>query len=73
MSEQLKHVVNTVFERVIGVTGIVRGAAIASHVRGDAAKPEGAKTAELVSPAMRQLRPAVDKDDQWAVLGPLAR
>jgi hypothetical protein len=27
-------------------------------------EPEGGKTTELVSPAMRQLRPAVDEDNQ---------
>ena len=56
-------------ERIIGAGGVVRGAAIAAHVRGNAAKPEGAKTAELVSQAMRQVRPPVDKDDEGAGFG----
>jgi hypothetical protein len=66
ISEQLEHVVNAVFECVVGVGVVVRGVAVTAHVRGDAAEPEGGKTAELVSPAMRQLRPAVDEDDQGA-------
>jgi hypothetical protein len=73
MSEQLQRVVNAELERIIGVGGVVRGAAIAARVRGNAAKPEGAKTAELVSPGMRQLRPPVDKDDEGAGFGTLAR
>jgi hypothetical protein len=64
MGQQLEHVINAVFERVVGVGLVVRGAPVTAQVRGDAAEPEGGKTAELVSPATRQLRPAVDEDDQ---------
>jgi hypothetical protein len=63
MSEQLEHVINAVFERIIGVGRVVRGTTVATHIWGNAAEPERGEAAELVSPAMRQLRPAMDEDD----------
>src|SRR6516162_659151 len=69
MSEQVEHVVNAVFQRVIGVAAVVGGAAIATHVRVGATEPEGGKAADLVPPAMRQLGPAMDEDDQRTGFG----
>jgi hypothetical protein len=66
MGEQVEHVVNAVFERVIGVGAVARGTTIAAHIRGDAAEAEGGKAAKLVAPAMGELRPAVDEDNQLA-------
>ena len=69
MREQVEHVVNAVFERVVGLGAVVGGPAIAAHVWGDAAEAQGGKAPELVAPAMRELRPAMDEDDQLAGFG----
>src|SRR5947209_18165623 len=69
MSEQVDHVVNAVFERVVSVGVVVGGTAIAAHVWGDAAEAEGGEASELVAPAMREFRPAVDEDDQLTGFG----
>ena len=44
MREQVEHVMDTMFEGVIGVSGVNRRTAIAAHVGGDAAKAERAKS-----------------------------
>jgi len=45
MREQVEHVMDTVFEGVIGVSGVNRRTAIAAHVGGDAVKAERTKAA----------------------------
>jgi hypothetical protein len=69
MGEQVEHIVNAVFERVIGMSAVAGGSAVAAHIRGNAAEPEGGKAAKLVAPAMRELGPAMDEDDQLARFG----
>jgi hypothetical protein len=53
MSEQVEHVVNAVFERVVSVGVVVGGTAIAAHVWGDAAEAEGGEAAEKVAASLR--------------------
>ena len=43
MREQVEHVMDTMFEGVIGVSGVSRRTAIAAHVWSDAVKAERAK------------------------------
>ena len=69
MGKQVKHVVDAVLKRVIGMGAVAGGSAIAAHIRGDAAESEGGKAAKLVAPTMRELRPAVDEDNQLAGFG----
>src|SRR5208282_2131597 len=52
MNEQIEHVVDAVFDRVIGMGAIDGGPAVTAHVRGDAAKAEGGEAMQLVAPAM---------------------
>ena len=69
MDEQIEHVVDAVFDRVIAIGAVDGGPAVAAHVRGDAAEAEGGERAQLVAPAMPELRPTVDEDDQRASFG----
>ena len=66
MDEQIEHVVDAVFEGVIGMGAIDGGPAVAAHVRGAAAEAEGGESAQLVAPTMPEIRPTVDEDDQRA-------
>ena len=67
--EQIEHVLNAVFERVIAMGAVDGGLAVDAHVRGDAAESEGGEAAQLVAPAIPEVRPTVDEDDERAGFG----
>ena len=67
--EQIEHVLNAVLERVIAMGAVAGGLAVDAHVRGDAAESEGGEAAQLVAPAIPEVRPTVDEDDERAGFG----
>ena len=69
LDEQIEHVVDAVFDRVIAMDVVDGGTAVTAHVRGDAAEAKGGEATQLVAPAMPELRPTVDEDDQRAGFG----
>jgi len=69
MDEQIEHVMDAVLERVIAMGAVDGGPAVAAHVQGDAAEAEGGEAAQLVAPAIPEVRPTVDEDDERAGLG----
>jgi hypothetical protein len=68
--QQLDHVGRALGERIGLVAVVDAGASVAAHVRRDGAEAHAAERRQLMAPADRQLRPAMDKDHQRPVLGP---
>ena len=66
--DELDHVGDDEFERVILVSLRDVRAAIAAHVRRDRAEAESAEDRKLTAPGNRQLRPAVQENDRRGVL-----
>ena len=56
MDEQIEHVVDAVFDGVIGMGAVDGEPAVAPHVRGDAAEAEGGEAARLVRASYAQLQ-----------------
>ena len=62
--EQLDHVADDRFHRVVLELRRPARAAVAAHVRRDGAKAQTAKHRQLMAPRNRQFRPAMDEDQQ---------
>src|ERR1700677_1985204 len=67
--EQLDHVGDDGFLRIVLVAGVDAGAAIPSHVRRNRSETEVGKYRKLIAPRDGQLRPAMQKDDRRRIRG----
>src|SRR5689334_22162892 len=68
--QKLEHVVDRMFERVMFMPVIDRGSPVASHVRSDRPESQRTEARQRMTPAERELRPAVHEDHERPVLGP---